>query len=383
MQDTNTNKTKRAASDMPPPSAAKKPRLDQSLITSALKTLQDSCADVLSPNWIDALLKGKCDLPSLTDEEKSVISMFCVNESLAETFLKAVLEKIKAEKESMGHELLQSLCRVYVGLCQKRGDSHKAHALAYRFLKEDFSQAPKLIMVMVTAWPSVFSCNSPLCRAVHIVCKMKAYGKIYYLLSKYLHWDTEPPGDIYRAITSTLKALLKDKSLTFQKSSWYGDDLCPAAWDYVFSLDLLCAQLGWIWTVSHVIRVWLILNTWLKQTQTEETKFRNVSVAAIFRLLGRLGQQGLKENMATSVEDLTKSVTEFGRQKDLPWELQLAVVYATHDLAPSNPKVALNALESWKKDLTKPVPPAVTKCLQQISFLRSHIKTKKLITLNN
>ncbi|KAF7688173.1 hypothetical protein HF521_014179 [Silurus meridionalis] len=97
----------------------------------------------------------------------------------------------------------------------------------------------------------------------------------------------EPPGDTYRAITSTLKALLKDKSLTFQKSSWYGDDLCPAAWDYVFSLDLLCAQLGWIWTVSHVIRksVWLILNTWLKQTQTEETQFRNVSVAAIFRLL--------------------------------------------------------------------------------------------------
>ncbi|XP_046700907.1 little elongation complex subunit 1-like [Silurus meridionalis] len=374
MQDTNTNKAKRAASDMPPPSATKKHRLDQSLITSALKTLQDSCDDILSPNWIDALLKGKCDLPSLTDEEKSVISKFCVNESLAETFLKAVLE-INAEKESMGHELLQSLCRVYVGLCQKRGDSHKAHALAYRFLKEDFSQAPKLIMVMVTAWPSVFSCNSPLCRAVHIVCKMKAYGKIYYLLSKYLHWDTEPPGDIYRAITSTLKALLKDKSLTFQKSRWYGDDLCPAAWDYVFSLDLLCAQLGWIWTVSHVIRksVWLILNTWLKQTQTEETKFRNVSVAAIFRLLGRLGQQGLKENVATSVEDLTKSVTEFRRQKDLPWELQLAVVYATHDLAPSNPKVALNALESWKKDLIKPVPPAVTKCLQQISFLRSTV----------
>ncbi|KAI5107463.1 little elongation complex subunit 1 [Silurus meridionalis] len=334
---------------MPPPSATKKHRLDQSLITSALKTLQDSCDDILSPNWIDALLKGKCDLPSLTDEEKSVISKFCVNESLAETFLKAVLE-INAEKESMGHELLQSLCRVYVGLCQKRGDSHKAHALAYRFLKENFSQAPKLIMVMVTAWPSVFSCNSPLCRAVHIVCKMKAYGKIYYLLSKYLHWDTEPPGDIYRAITSTLKALLKDKSLTFQKSRK---------------------------------SVWLILNTWLKQTQTEETKFRNVSVAAIFRLLGRLGQQGLKENVATSVEDLTKSVTEFRRQKDLPWEVQLAVVYATHDLAPSNPKVALNALESWKKDLIKPVPPAVTKCLQQISFLRSHIKTKKLITLNN
>ncbi|XP_046700891.1 little elongation complex subunit 1-like [Silurus meridionalis] len=376
---------------MPPPSAAKTPRFDaaphkhttQSLITSALETLQDSCDDVLSPNWIDALLKGNCELPSLTDEEKSVISRFCVNELLTETFLKVVLDKIKAEKESMGNELLQSLCRVYVGLCQKRGDSHKAHALAYRFLKEDFSEVPKLIMVMVTAWPSVFSQNSPLCRAIHIVCKMKAYGKIYYVLSKYLHWDTEPPGDIYRTITRTLKALLKDKSLTFQKSSWYGDDLCPAAWDYVFSLDLLCAQLGWIWTVSHVIRkdVWLILNTWLKQTQTEETKFRNVSVAAIFRLLGQLGQKALRENVAASVEDLAKRITKFRRQNDLPWEVQLAVVYATHDLAPSNPKVALKALESWKQNLTKPVPPAVTKCLEQISQLCS--QTRNCITLNN
>ncbi|XP_046701358.1 little elongation complex subunit 1-like [Silurus meridionalis] len=100
-------------------------------------------------------------------------------------------------------------------------------------------------------------------------------------------------------------------------------------------------------------------------------------------LYGRLGQNGLKENVAASVEDLVKSVNEFRGQKDLPWELQLAVVYATHDLAPSNPKVALNALESWRKDLTKPVPPAVTKCLKQISFLCSHIKTKKMITLNN
>ncbi|KAI5614170.1 little elongation complex subunit 1, partial [Silurus asotus] len=97
----------------------------------------------------------------------------------------------------------------------------------------------------------------------------------------------------------------------------------------------------------------------------------------------RLGQQGLQENEAASVEDLVKSVNEFRGQKDLPWEVQLAVVYATHDLAPSNPKVALNALESWKKDLTKPVPPAVTKCLKQISFLCSHIQTKKIITINN
>ncbi|KAF7707968.1 hypothetical protein HF521_017025 [Silurus meridionalis] len=53
-------------------------------------------------------------------------------------------------------------------------------------------------------------------------------------------------------------------------------------------------------------------------------------------------------------------LNSYAAPRDLPWELQLAVVYATHDLAPSSPKVALNALESWKKDLTKPVPPAVS-----------------------
>ncbi|KAF7709994.1 hypothetical protein HF521_016844 [Silurus meridionalis] len=45
----------------------------------------------------------------------------------------------------------------------------------------------------------------------------------------------------------------------------------------------------------------------------------------------------------------------------LPWELQFAVVYATHDLAASNPKVAVKILESWWQDITKLIPPAVTK----------------------
>ncbi|KAI5611038.1 little elongation complex subunit 1, partial [Silurus asotus] len=85
---------------------------------------------------IHALLTGTSELPVLRDEEKHVISEFCVNESLAETFLSEILEKIKVERGFMGHDLLQSLCRVYVGVCQQRGDSHKAHALAYRLPKE-------------------------------------------------------------------------------------------------------------------------------------------------------------------------------------------------------------------------------------------------------
>ncbi|KAF7707890.1 hypothetical protein HF521_016947 [Silurus meridionalis] len=156
-------RAKRPASDTSQPTTAKRPRINaaqhkhnktQSLIACALETLHDASYDLLSTNWVSALLKGSCKLPGLTDEEKSVTSVFCVNKCLTETFLTVILDKIKAEKKS--HNVLQFLCRVYVALCQQRGDTHKVHTLAYRLLKEDFPEAPKLIMVMVTAWPCVF-----------------------------------------------------------------------------------------------------------------------------------------------------------------------------------------------------------------------------------
>ncbi|KAF7704879.1 hypothetical protein HF521_021951 [Silurus meridionalis] len=105
-------------------------------------------------------------------------------------------------------------------------------------------------------------------------------------------------------ITITLKSFLEDSSLRFVKNSWYGYDLCPATWNYIFSLNLLSAQLGWTWTITNIIwkDLWLILNTWLMQARTEQTPFRDVCVAAVFRLLG------------------------------MPWEVQLSVIYATHDL---------------------------------------------------
>ncbi|KAF7690026.1 little elongation complex subunit 1-like [Silurus meridionalis] len=175
-------------------------------------------------------------------------------------------------------------------------------------------------------------------------------------------------------ITSTLKSFLEDSSLRFLENSWYGYDLCPATWNYIFSLDLLCAQLGWTWTITNIIRkdLWLILNTWLRQARTEQTPFRDVCVAAVFRLLGRLGQLGLKENLPMSFQVLAKSMNQFVTQqlsKGMPWEVQLSVIYAIHDLAPSNPEAALKTLESWRKNSTQRVPPAVIKCITQISFL--------------
>lgn len=63
----------------------------------------------------------------------------------------------------------------------------------------------------------------------------------------------KPPGDIYKLIKSTIKTLLENTDLKFQKHERYGDDLCPSAWEYIFSVDLLCAHLGWKWTHDNIV----------------------------------------------------------------------------------------------------------------------------------
>ncbi|GAA6066708.1 little elongation complex subunit 1-like [Tachysurus ichikawai] len=348
----------------------------KSLTSRALNTLQESCFDAL-PTIAGRLLFGRVsEVPGLRDEEISVISDFCENRTLAQELMTAILCMIKAEGAAMKHELLQTLCRVYVGMCQKTGDYHKAHALAYRLLKEDFPEAPKLILIMATAWPSVFSNDSSLCRAIHKVTKLKAEGDVKDYLSDYLHWVEKPPGNVHQLISSTLKALLQDSSLTFRKNSWYGVDLCPAAWDYIYSLDLLCTQQGWMWTYRNVINqeIWQTMSTWLMQKGSQQTAIGGVCVAALLRLLGRLGQLGLKEKEARMVQNLANGIKEFANYTlpdvaGLPWEVQLSVFYATHDLAPSNPREALEALTSWQEGIKQAVPPAVSRCITQIRTL--------------
>ncbi|KAL7886775.1 hypothetical protein AOLI_G00044960 [Acnodon oligacanthus] len=343
-------------------------------ISDAIEKLQISCFDVLPVIKSHVFLGRISEVPVLRDEEKSVISEFCSSQSPAEEFMAAILSKMKAQRDVWKQEFLQSICRVYVGLCRQREDIQKAHALAYSILKENFPEAPKLILFMVTTWPSMLSYDNFLCKAIHTVSKLKAEGEILDCLTMYLHWDKTPPGDIHKMISSMLKALLEDGNLKFLKHDRHGDDLCPTAWEYIFTLDLLCAHLGWKWTHDNIIgkELWPVMNTWVSQPRLQQTPIRDVCVAAVLRLIGRLSQLGIKEKLCKSVQNVAKAMNLFAKHgitEGVPWEVQLSAVYTIYDLAPINPKEALEALASWRGEATQPVPSGITSCIMQIGSL--------------
>ncbi|XP_017556346.2 little elongation complex subunit 1 isoform X1 [Pygocentrus nattereri] len=348
-------------------------------ISDAIEKLQSSCFDVLPVIKSHVFLGRISEVPVLRDEEKSVISEFCSNQSPAEEFMAAILSKIKAQRDVLKQEFLQSICRVYIGLCRQRGDIQKAHALAYSILKENFPEAPKLILFMVTTWPSMLCYDNCLCKAIHTVSKLKAEGEILDCLTVYLHWDKTPPSDIHKMISSILKALLEDDNLKFLKHDRHGDDLCPTAWEYIFTLDLLCAHLGWKWTHDNIIgkELWPVMNTWVSQPRLQQTPIRDVCVAAVLRLIGRLTQLGIKEKLCKSVQNVAKAMNLFAKHgitEGVPWEVQLSAIYTIYDLAPIDPKEALEALASWRGETTQPVPSGIMSCIMQIGSLCRQIR---------
>uniref|UniRef100_A0A8C2GHJ2 Little elongation complex subunit 1 C-terminal domain-containing protein n=1 Tax=Cyprinus carpio TaxID=7962 RepID=A0A8C2GHJ2_CYPCA len=349
-------------------------------ISEVLAKVGLSCFDVLPVVKSHVFVGRISQVPILIDEEKAVIAEFCVNQSSAEKLISAILTKLKTEKSILSYDNVQALCRVYTGICRQIGDYQKAHAFAYNILKEDFPNASKLILFMVTTWPNVLFHETSLCKAIHTVAKLKAEDDILEYLTKYLHWDKSPPDDIHKLIISTLKALQEDRDLTFQKHDRHGHDLCPTAWEYIYTLDLLCAHMKWKWTHDYVIgkELWPIMNTWVTQSRLQQSPVRDVSVAAVLRLIGRLGQLGMRQMLCKSVQNVAKAVNLFGKHgitEGVPNEVQLSAVYAIYDLAPCNPKDALEALASWRSETTQPVPSAVTSCITQIGSLCRQIKS--------
>nr|XP_060630587.1 little elongation complex subunit 1 [Anolis sagrei ordinatus] len=352
---------------------------DSRAVTVALEKISEACFDLLPVIHSHVFVGNTSRVPVMRDEEKEVVHELCVTKKkLAEPALQAILNKLKHEKRSLSHNCIQALCRVYVGICRQLGDLERARLFCYSLLKEDFPKSARLTLFIANMWTDVFSYEGVISKAIQLVARHRARGNVLKCLSFYLKWKESAPVDIGMMVSSLILAIQLCPQMKFQFSEEYGEDLKESTWEYVFAIDLLCSHQKWCWTHDNIIskELWPIMDKWVKNRKGagSASSSSDIIVATVLRLIGHLGQIGLREGFSSAVENISSVIGVFlqhAKEKDVAWGVQLAAAYALCDLGPSNPSKILEAIHTWEAMNTNSLPPALANAIAELGRLAS------------
>ncbi|XP_050565096.1 little elongation complex subunit 1 isoform X3 [Cygnus atratus] len=343
----------------------------------ALKKIAESCFDLLPVIRSHVYVGNITKIPVMRDEEKEVVSEFGVkNKHLAESLLHVILNKLKAQKTASNYNFNQALCRVYTGTCRQLGDLERARLFCYSLLKEGFPDAVKLILFITNIWPDIFFFEGAINKAMQLVIRQSANDDVLTCLSAYLSWEQSSSLDAGIMTSNLLLEMQSCPKVEFQQSERYGEDLSEDAWQYIFAIDLLCSNLKWDWTHDNVISkvLWPSMDKWVKKRK-EHGSVQSIPdsiIALTLRLIGRLGQIGLKEGYISAVKNISSVIALFvhhAKEEDVPWGVQLAAVYSLCDLGSSNPVGIVEAINAWRATALNSIPFAVTSGLAEITSL--------------
>ncbi|KAF1587869.1 Little elongation complex subunit 1, partial [Eudyptes moseleyi] len=346
-------------------------------VSLALKKIAESCFDLLPVIKGHVYVGNISKIPIMRDEEKEVVYEFGIkNKHLAESLLHVILNKLKAQKNATNYNFNQALCRVYTGICRQLGDLERARLFCYSLLKEDFPDSEKLILFIINVWSDTLVFQGAINKAVHLVVRQSASDEMLACLSAYLNWEQSSSLDAGIMVSNLLLEMQSCPTVEFQLSEQYGEDLSEDAWQYIFAVDLLCSHLKWDWTHDNVISkvLWPSMDKWVKKRKGHETaqSIPDSVIALTLRLIGRLGQIGLKEGYLAAVKNISSVIGLFvqhAKEEGVPWGVQLAAIYSLCDLGSSNPEGIVEAIHAWRATVLNNIPSAVTSGIAEITSL--------------
>ncbi|XP_075349802.1 little elongation complex subunit 1 isoform X3 [Mycteria americana] len=346
-------------------------------VSLALKKIAESCFDLLPVIKGHVYVGNISKIPIMRDEEKEVVYEFGVkNKHLAESLLHAILNKLKAQKNATKYNFNQALCRVYTGVCRQLGDLERARLFCYSLLKEDFPDSEKLILFITNVWSDIFVFQGVINKAMQLVVRQNASNDMLACLSAYLNWEQSSSLDAGVMVSNLLLEMQSCPKVEFKLSEQYGEDLSEDAWQYIFAVDLLCSHLRWDWTHDNVISkvLWPSMDKWVKKRKGHETaqSIPDSVIALTLRLIGRLGQIGLKEGYLAAVKNISAVIGLFvqhAKEEGVPWGVQLAAIYSLCDLGSSNPEGIVEAIHAWRATVLNNIPFAVTSGIAEITSL--------------